>query len=66
MAMCPFATRMLLTEPKSFGKGQNGTIERIVVHHTGVKRAVTPTMPVAPGTGGLASRKRGRRPRRTS
>ncbi len=42
MAMCPFATRMLLTEPKSFGKGQNGTIERIVVHHTGVKRAVTP------------------------
>ena len=43
MAMCPFATHMLLTEPKSFGKGQNGAIERIAVHHTGVKRSEPPT-----------------------
>ena len=38
MAMCPFAMTMMLTEPKSFGKGRNGTIARIVIHHTGVKR----------------------------
>lgn len=38
MAMCPFATRMMLTEPKSFGKGRNGEIARIVIHHTGVRR----------------------------
>jgi len=38
MAMCPFATRMMLTEPRSFGKGRNGTVTRIVIHHTGVRR----------------------------